>query len=190
MKKSPASQLRIIGGQWRSRKLCFSPEPGLRPTTDRIRETLFNWLGPFLYGSRCLDLFAGSGALGLEALSRGAGNCVFIDRSSSVCRQIKTNLELLECRQGQVVEADALSWIKQQSNAPKPFDLVFVDPPFHRDLAEPACNALESAGLITSGSIIYIETETEAQPDLPPYWTKHRQKQTGSLCYSLYRFEH
>ena len=121
------SQLRIIGGQWRGRKLAFTPEDGLRPTADRVRETLFNWLAADIHGARCLDLFAGSGALGLEALSRGAAHCDFVDHSSRACRQIETHLALLEAAdRGHCHPVGAEPFLRGAQQA---YDIVFLDPP-------------------------------------------------------------
>jgi len=187
MKNSHSSQLRIIGGQWRSRKLGFSAEPGLRPTADRIRETLFNWLAPVIYGKRCLDLFAGSGALGLEALSREARHCTFVDLSTRVCNQLEANLKMLNCQNARVVQADALEWIRNCGETD--FDLIFLDPPFHLNLIDPVCRSIQQYQLVKPGSYLYIETEREAKLDLTPNWQPYREKQTGNVSYSLFRFE-
>ena len=186
--KSPAqSQLRIIGGQWRGRKLGFPAEPGLRPTSDRIRETLFNWLAPIIYGKNCLDLFAGSGALGLEARSREAGFCCFIDQSAKVCKQLTANIELLKCNNARVEQANALEWIKRQPQ--ESYALVFLDPPFDLKLIEPLCQALETSQLIQPGGYVYIETARGDTLNLAGCWQPYRQKQTGNVSYSLYKFE-
>src|SRR5512134_933490 len=121
------NQLRIIGGRWRSRRLRFPPLPGLRPTPDRVRETLFNWLTPVIAGARCLDLFAGSGALGIEALSRGAAAVTFVERHPQAVRGLRANLAQLRAEGARVEQADALLWLRQ---APQPFTVVFLNPPF------------------------------------------------------------
>ena len=178
------SQLRIIGGQWRGRKLAFTPEPGLRPTTDRVRETLFNWLAPDIHGARCLDLFAGSGALGLEALSRGAAHCDFIDTSRAALRQIQSHLDSLgagdtgHCRPGSAPDFLA--------SATGPWDMVFIDPPFGAGLVEITCALLDRPGLLAPHALIYVETGKSEQPDFPGSWNLHREKQAGDVCYRLF----
>ncbi len=179
------SQLRIIGGQWRGRKLAFTPEEGLRPTADRVRETLFNWLAADIHGARCLDLFAGSGALGLEALSRGAAFCDFVESSSRACRQIQSHLALLDATErGHCSTTGAELFLR---NAQQPYDIVFLDPPFGRDLLAPACAGLVTGGLLASGALVYIETgNSEALPDLPANWVQHRDKRAGAVSYRLF----
>lgn len=179
-------QLRIIGGQWRGRKLNFTPEEGLRPTSDRIRETLFNWLAPSLHGARCADLFAGSGALGLEALSRGAAHCDFVDTSNSTLQQIKQHLatlcaeQLANCHQG-----SAQQFLE---NTRESYEIVFVDPPFSRQLVSPACAALAQQGLVQQESLVYVETgAAEPVPLVPNNWELHREKTAGGVAYRLYR---
>ena len=130
----PPGRLRIVGGEWRGRRLPVLDQPGLRPTPDRVRETLFNWLAPLITGARCLDLFAGSGALGFEAASRGAGRVVMIEKSANVVRVLRENRLLLDARQVEVIHADAGPWLAGQA---EPFDLVFLDPPFCRGPAGP-----------------------------------------------------
>jgi 16S rRNA (guanine966-N2)-methyltransferase len=178
------SQLRIIGGQWRGRKLSFTPESGLRPTTDRVRETLFNWLAPDIRDARCADLFAGSGALGLEALSRGAAHCDFVDNSSGAVTQIGQHLAVLEATaRGQCHEGTALQFLQGGHDA---WDIVFIDPPFSLGLVEPACSALAQHGLVASGALVYVETAaTEAAPEIPG-WTLHRDKTAGGVAYRLF----
>ena len=137
------SQLRIIGGQWRGRKLRFDPAPGLRPTTDRIRETLFNWLAPEIHGARCADLFAGSGALGLEALSRGAALCDFVDTSPAALRQLQAHLEVLDALdRGHCHAGPAEQFLAAADSV---YDLVFIDPPFGESLVEPTCRQLSDS---------------------------------------------
>ena len=178
------SQLRIIGGQWRGRKLSFHATPGLRPTTDRIRETVFNWLAPFLQDARCADLFAGSGTLGLEALSRGAAHCDFVDTSASAVTSITAHLALLSARdRGQCARATASDFI---GKARMPYDIVFVDPPFDDDLANGILALLAELRQLQSGGLIYLETSSrKAAPELPPGWTVFRQKSSGGVSYQL-----
>ncbi len=150
------NQLRIIGGEWRSRRLRFADAPGLRPTPDRVRETLFNWLAPDLPGARCLDLFAGSGALGFEAASRGAAGVVLVERAAGVVRRLRENAALLDAgARLRVVQADALRFL---AGPPEPFDILFLDPPYGKDLIEPALRALER-GWLAPGAVLYLEAE-------------------------------
>ncbi|MEC5343417.1 16S rRNA (guanine(966)-N(2))-methyltransferase [Brenneria populi] len=181
---SAAGQIRIIGGQWRGRKLPVPNSPGLRPTTDRVRETLFNWLAPVIQQSRCLDCFAGSGALGLEALSRHAAHATLLERERSVAQQLTQNLALLRAENARVVNADALQWLAQ---AGEPFDVVFLDPPFRKDLLNNALSLLERQGWLAPDAWIYVETEVEnAQLVIPDGWQLHREKIAGQVAYRLY----
>ncbi|MEW6648231.1 MAG: 16S rRNA (guanine(966)-N(2))-methyltransferase RsmD [Pseudomonadota bacterium] len=176
------NQLRIIGGTWRSRRVSFPDVEGLRPSPDRVRETLFNWLAPIIAGSRCLDLYAGSGALGLEALSRGAAAVTFVDTDRRVVQQLEQNLKLLGARGASVVQGDALNFLQR---APQAFDVVFLDPPFRRNLL-PACLEQLAAGWLAEGARVYVESEAElGEPPLPPDWELLRSKQAGQVRYSL-----
>jgi len=176
------SQVRIIGGALRGRKLSFADLPGLRPTGDRIRETLFNWLQPLIAGARCLDLFAGSGALGIEAASRGAGEVVLVDNAPAVIRQLEKNRSAFNLDRLTVVKADALQFLDQ---TPTPFDLVFLDPPFHGDLLQPLCRRL-AKGWLADGARIYLEEDLSRPfPALPPDWKLLKEKTTGKVRYGL-----
>lgn len=178
-----SNTLRIIGGQWRGRKLRFPDGEGLRPTTDRVRETLFNWLQPVIAGARCLDLFSGSGALGLEALSRGAGEVVFVERNPRAVRALKENLALLQAEGTEVHQGDSLAYLRSEH---KPFDVIFLDPPFRQNLLAPALTLLAEGGLAAPGARIYIEMESEqGEPELPPGWELLRSKQAGQVAYHL-----
>jgi 16S rRNA (guanine966-N2)-methyltransferase len=188
--KSPVKQshLRIIGGLWRGRKLTFTPADGLRPTPDRVRETLFNWLAPSIRGARCLDLFAGSGALGLEALSRGAGYCDFVDTSAAAIRQIELHLQTLHggeracCHQG-----PALTFLQEDRAC---HDIVFIDPPFGKNLVDPICERLAGSGRVSAGGFIYIEMAAqERAPNVPSNWRLHREKAAGEVAYRLFEME-
>mgnify|MGYP001818646290 FL=1 len=183
--RATTSQLRIIGGQWRGRKLAFTPAEGLRPTTDRVRETLFNWLAPEIHGARCLDLFAGSGALGLEALSRGAAHCDFVDTSASALRDICAHLRALQAQDSaRCHQAEAVQFLQR---SPGPWDIVFIDPPFARELVAPVCQWLEAAGRLAPNALVYIETgRRESLPDFPPDWELHREKRAGDVSYRLF----
>ena len=159
---------------------------GVRPTPDRVRETLFNWVAAVLEGSRCLDLFAGSGALGLEALSRGAGKATFVDQSRALMRALRANLETLGASNGSVVEEDVLAYLRH-GNSGDAADLVFLDPPFRGGLVEPVCQQLAAGGWVKAGSRVYIEHESELpEPALPGHWSLARRKTAGQVCYSLY----
>jgi 16S rRNA (guanine966-N2)-methyltransferase len=178
------NQLRIIGGQWRGRKLRFPDAEGLRPTPDRVRETLFNWLTGELEGARCLDAFCGSGALGLEALSRGASHVDFVDNNRDVIEQIKDNLAVLRCNQGRAHQAQAVPWLERDHS---PFDVVFIDPPYHQDLIAPCIGALEDKRLLKARAWVYLEqARDEALPALPANWQLHREKTAGQVCYRLF----
>ncbi|HYQ39153.1 MAG TPA: 16S rRNA (guanine(966)-N(2))-methyltransferase RsmD [Pseudomonas sp.] len=179
-------QLRIIGGDWRSRRLSFPDAPGLRPTPDRVRETLFNWLAPYVAGARVLDPFAGSGALLLEALSRGAGRGLALELNPAAASALRGNLVLLRADHAEVRQTDALQHL--QSGAAEPFDLVFLDPPFHKALLAPACQLLEQRGWLAGDAWIY--TESESAPSslgLPGNWRLHREKHTGQVHYALWQ---
>ena len=173
--------LRIIGGDWRGRRLEFPSSPNLRPTGDRIRETLFNWLAAEISGSRCLDLFAGSGALGLEALSRGARHCTFLETSSAAIEGINAHLSLLNAAdRGRVINTNALSWRDD------PFDIVFVDPPFSENLAIDSLRHLINNQLLTDSALVYLEVASTASlEDLPPALSIIRDKQSGAVRYLL-----
>jgi 16S rRNA (guanine966-N2)-methyltransferase len=174
--------LRIIGGQWRSRKLDFEGAAGLRPTSDRIRETLFNWLSPTIHGARCLDLFAGSGALGLEALSRYAAHCDFVDTDRHSCQQIRQQLENLRCPHATVHSKEALAFLTKSAQS---YNIIFLDPPFHLDLLAPVINTLASHKL-KPHTQIYIETASdEALPALPSHWQIDKEKNAGQVIYRL-----
>jgi len=179
------NQLRIIGGQWRGRKLSFPDVDGLRPTGDRIRETLFNWLAPIMTESRCLDLFAGSGALGLEALSRGAATSVLVERDTLAAAQLRTNLALLQANPSQLVQADVLTWLAR-GNSGAPFNIVFIDPPFQLNLWQPVIDALEAGNWLTDDAAIYIESGRATPFSVPPHWHLHRDKQAGQVSYRLF----
>ncbi len=184
-KGGPSSgQLRIIGGQWRGRRLRFRSAEGLRPTTDRVRETLFNWLAADIPGARCLDLFAGSGALGLEALSRGAAHCDFVDTGSRALADIAGHLDALEAvGRGYCHCAPAQQFLAGHSG---PWDIVFLDPPFGAGLLEAAVELLDRDRLVP-GALAYIETaQREPLPPLPARWQLHRDKRAGEVRYRLF----
>ncbi|MEP4145724.1 MAG: 16S rRNA (guanine(966)-N(2))-methyltransferase RsmD [Halioglobus sp.] len=183
--RSGNNTLRIIGGLWRGRKLSFIPTEGLRPTTDRVRETLFNWLAADIQGAQCLDLFAGSGALGLESLSRGAAHCDFVDTSAAAIKQLRSHLQVLDVEGRGNCHADsALSFL---AKAKLRWDIVFVDPPFGQDLLAPACDLLARQKCLAPGAMVYIESGAKEQlPDLPANWEPHREKKAGGVSYRLF----
>ena len=180
----PRGTLRIIAGEWRSRVLDFDTTSGVRPTTDRVRETLFNWLQHATPGATCLDLFAGRGALGIEALSRGARELTFVERSHCLANMLRTRIDLLEAQdRGQIFQSDAQSYL-QTCN--KQFDIVFLDPPFSTDIIDNVCAALEQRQLLTNNAYIYIETSRSGEPPvLPSNWVVKRTKIAGQVSYQL-----
>jgi 16S rRNA (guanine966-N2)-methyltransferase len=183
IRRRSSNQLRIIGGAWRSRYIDFPAIDSLRPTPDRVRETLFNWLAPCIQGAHCLDLFAGSGALGLEALSRGAAEVVFVDQHPVVIRQLHENFTRLGIVNACTVQADTVSWLTGPS---RPFDVVFLDPPFGQDLIMPLCFALEERGWLASPAWVYLESEQSLTDlKLPTNWHISREKTAGRVTYRL-----
>lgn len=178
-------ELRIIGGSLRGRKWRFPEAPGLRPTPDRVRETLFNWLQMRVAGTRCLDLFAGSGALGLEALSRGAAQVTFCESHSGASLSLRETLERFGvASQAEVLERSAERALKDLQG---PFDLVFLDPPFDKGLLGPSAATLAQRGLLAPGALIYLETPArESLPSLPGGWRPHRDGRAGEVGYHLF----
>jgi 16S rRNA (guanine966-N2)-methyltransferase len=178
-------QLRLIGGDYRRRQLPVLDHPGLRPTPDRVRETLFNWLTAAVPGARVLDLFAGTGALGLEALSRGAQEAVFIEADARVARQLADNLETLKASErATLLTTQAQAFL---AGTAAPLSLVFLDPPFHQGLAAGCCKALEAGGWLAEEAWIYLETETSLAPAVPATWQLHREVRAGDSTGRLYR---
>lgn len=189
--KAKGGHIRIISGQWRGRKLPVLDAEGLRPTTDRNKETLFNWLMPYLNDAKCLDVFAGSGGLGLEALSRYALSCDFIELDQSASTQLKKNLALLSASSTQnanVHQGDALAILPTFSG--KSFDIMFVDPPFNKGLVEPTLSAIASNNLLSNDGVLYVEHESTLAPiTLPNHWQIIKEKRTSALCYYLIKAE-
>ena len=173
-------EVRLIGGQWKRSKLPVADRPGLRPTPDRVRETLFNWLGQDLTGWRVLDAFAGSGALGFEAASRGAASVVLLERDAALVRGLLDVKARLKADMMQVLPAEALAWMTRQ--APAAFELILLDPPFDAGLAGPAVQA--ALPLLVSGGWLYLEA---AQPleALPPGLREHRRLRAGAVSAQL-----
>ncbi|HEY1990962.1 MAG TPA: 16S rRNA (guanine(966)-N(2))-methyltransferase RsmD [Gammaproteobacteria bacterium] len=174
-------EFRIIAGQWRRRRLHFPALPGIRPSPDRVRETLFNWLRDRIEGAACIDLFAGSGALGLEALSRGAVSVIFVDKERPAAQAIQGHLDLLQAQGGTVVQADAFAWL---AGVPRPVDLVFLDPPFDADLVPEACTRL-AQGWLKPGAWVYVEHAAERAPALPPGWQVLKENRAGRVGFQL-----
>ena len=179
-----ARVLRIIGGSWRGRRLRFPAVALIRPTPDRVRETLFNWLGTRVVGARCLDLFAGSGALGLEALSRGAVHVTFVERETSAVRALEATLADWGARGAQVERGDALGFL---GGPARPFDIVFLDPPFDSGLLAAAAALLERNAWLAAPAYVYVECAArEGPPALPPGWLPLKAKRAGEVGYHLY----
>ena len=177
--------LRIIGGAWRGRRIHFPPVAAIRPTPDRVRETLFNWLQMDVAGSRCLDLYAGSGALGLEALSRGAGRVVFVEVDPGAARHLSQTLQDFQCDGGAVVTADVKRYL---AGPAEPFDIVFLDPPYADCALAHICGLIEQGGWLRPGGLAYLEDAAAAGPPvLPPGWTLLKSKRAGAVGYHLAR---
>ncbi len=182
---TPPAKVRIIGGQWKRTPLAVADLPGLRPTPDRVRETLFNWLGQDLTGWRCLDLYAGSGALGFEAASRGAARVVLVEREPRAADALRAVKARLGAAQVEVVQGDAFAWLARSGEQ---FDLVFLDPPF--DGAELARVMPRLAAVLAPGGALYVESATALSPDAPPLSAlpglqAHRANKAGHVHYHL-----
>lgn len=176
--------IRIIGGTWRGRRFRFAEVPDIRPTPDRVRETLFNWLASRIVGARCLDLFAGSGALGLEALSRGAECAVLVEQNSVAARSLTELIATLDAKGARVEREDALRFL---GRSPTPFDIVFLDPPFAAGLLTKAAELLERQGWLAPDALIYVESSArEPMPPLPASWQQLKAKQAGEVGYHLF----
>ncbi len=180
---------RIIGGRWRGRKIKFDDAEGLRPTTDRIRETLFNWLQPYIHQSRCLDVFAGSGVLGFEALSRGSSEVVFIENNKKTASGLNENICALDAKNTTVIQQDALVWLQsvhKNKQFRERFDLVFLDPPFHAELLTKSGALLNSSGCLAEDAIIYIEHNIDEDIAIPDNWVNLKEKKAGQVAYKLF----
>jgi 16S rRNA (guanine966-N2)-methyltransferase len=177
-------RIRIIGGSLRNSRLNVPDLLGLRPTAERVRETLFNWLAPVLEGARCLDLCAGSGALGIEALSRGAANVQFVERNTQAAQVLRDNLGRLKTSAGRVASVDAGIFLQ---GSPQPHDLVFLDPPFALSLWTALAQQLETGGWLAAQAWVYVESPRDGAPALPPNWQLHREGHAGEVRFALYR---
>ena len=183
-KKPRPGRLRIVAGKWRSRLLDVADLPGLRPTSERVRETLFNWLAPCIQGARCLDLYAGTGALGFEALSRGAAQVVFVESSRRAAKAIEKSVQILGASAAVTHHGDATDYVRNA--APAPFDIVFLDPPFAGDGLEELCRLIEDHGVLAAGARVYLEQD-RAKPEvvLPGRWQVLKNKTAGNVRYML-----
>jgi 16S rRNA (guanine966-N2)-methyltransferase len=184
---STRNRLRIIGGQWRSRVLQFADVPDIRPTPDRIRETLFNWLQFDITGARCLDLFAGSGALGFEAVSRGATLVTAFEQNRAAVQGIRANCVALDTHKVVLIEANAMDRL-QHDSAPAPYDIVFVDPPFASGFYEPCFQHLQERGWLAPAALVYVEAaQSLTSFTVPAGWTLQREKRAGDVYCGLFR---
>lgn len=179
--------MRIIGGRWRGRRIDFPDVAGLRPTPDRVRETLFNWLAPYISGARVLDLFAGSGALGFEALSRGAASVVAVDSHRRVAAALRAAAGQLDAAAFSMVAADAATFLAR--SAAGPFDLVFLDPPHASPDYERYCSLVSADGILAPRGMVYLEFARPGTPDFstPESWTLYRAARAGHLAYQLWQ---
>jgi len=184
MVRSNENSLRIIGGQWRGRKLAFPKIDAIRPTPSRVRETLFNWLAPMISGANCLDCFTGSGALGFEALSRGAASVTFCDNNPKIISTLKQHAALLESSNGVFVQTDTLSFLNRTTEQ---FNLIFLDPPFNSDLLAQCFEFLSKSDCLASEAMIYVEAHLKEElPSIPSDWLAHRNKKAGDVAYYLF----
>jgi len=181
MSAKPPGTVRIIAGRWRNSRLQVPDLDGLRPTAERVRETVFNWLQPRLSGARCLDLFAGTGALGLEAASRGAAEVLLIEHNPLLAQRLRATVERLQATQVRVIGADANAWLAHASGA---FDLVFVDPPFARNLWNQTLASL--APVLAGDARVYVEAGLAATITIPAGWSELREGRTREVRYALY----
>ena len=182
-----AQQLRIIGGDWRSRRIQFADAPGLRPTMDKVRETVFNWLQWDIEGKLILDCFAGSGALGYEALSRGAKEVTFLEFNANATRCIRESLESLNATNAQVHQTDAIAWLAQHPQLEQ-FDVIFLDPPFGRELLKPAVDILAEKAQV--GCLIYVEVEADADLScIPANWLETKRKDAKEFSFMVFEVE-
>ncbi len=183
-KRAMPERVRIVAGKWRGRWLPVCDEPELRPTPERIRETLFNWLAPRIEGARCLDLFAGTGVLGLEALSRGAAEAVFVERSVTAARSLRKSVAMLAADTAVVHVSDAFAWLRDSK--PQAMDVVFLDPPYALESLTELCRLLQANSWLAKGASIYMEQDRgDERPDLPDGYTVVRDKTAGNVRYSL-----
>ena len=184
--KSAQHTLRIIGGQWRGRKLAIPEVEGLRPTGDRIRETLFNWLQGDLVDAHCLDLYTGSGALGFEALSRGAAQVTLLEKNPRAAAQLRKHSTSLSAQHAEIIETDTLNWLANCPLEMNSIDIVFIDPPFQEDLWAQTIEALVASKILKDNSLIYIESDKHTDFQTPSHWQCYRDKKAGAIRYQLF----
>jgi 16S rRNA (guanine966-N2)-methyltransferase len=185
--RTKTNSIRIISGQWRGRRLPVLDIEGLRPSTDRVRETLFNWLMHEIPGARCLDLFAGTGALGLESLSRGAENTLFVETDRRVAKQLEKNLQTLSSvNTGEILAQNAINFLRQPAH--RQFDIVFLDPPFDSILLSQAMPLLVKNGWLAQGALVYVEQASKKDPEVAPEaWVVRKDGKAGYCRYTLYQ---
>ncbi|MFQ3176647.1 MAG: 16S rRNA (guanine966-N2)-methyltransferase [Psychromonas sp.] len=177
--------IRLISGKWRGKKLPVQDKAGLRPTTDRTKETLFNWLMQDIRDASCLDCFSGSGSLAFEALSRYAKNVTLLEKDNQAASQLRENLKTLKVDNATLIETDSINYLQQPAS--QKFDIVFIDPPFFNGLLQPCCNALEMNDYLAENALIYIEKETLSNDfSAPKNWQLLKEKSTSQVCYQLY----
>lgn len=176
-------RVRLIGGLWRSRRLSFPAREGLRPTPDRVRETVFNWLAPSLPGARCLDLFAGSGALGFEALSRGAAAAVLVEKDRVAQAILRQSAQQLRANKATVIAQDALEFLA--ATPASSFDIVFLDPPFGTELLAAALTLMLGRGILAPAGLVYLEAAADSGWGLPSNLRWHRQGSAGEVRFGL-----
>jgi 16S rRNA (guanine966-N2)-methyltransferase len=181
--QKPRQTVRIIAGHWRGRKISFHDyDNAIRPTPDRVRETLFNWLAPYIVDANCLDLYAGSGVLGLEALSRGAANVIAVEQQRKICQDILAVKELLHATLT-VVQADVAAWL---TNNGRPFDIIFLDPPYNQNVLPNCLQLLHNNHWVKNGSLIYYENNSAILADsLPQHWHVLKEDKAGQVYYYL-----
>lgn len=178
--------IRIISGQWRGKKLPVKDKQGLRPTTDRTKETLFNWLMHDIHNANCLDCFSGSGSLGFEALSRYAKCCTFLELDKQVVKQLQINIETLKVNNAEIIQGDSQRYLNKIAN--KQYNIVFIDPPFNQGLVQPCIEQLESNNYLANDCLIYIEVENELTDlSVPDHWNLLKEKKSGQVRYQLFR---
>ena len=185
-KKTQTGSIRIIAGKHRGRKLPVLMAEGLRPTTDRVKETVFNWLMPYIHKAHCLDCFAGAGSLGFEALSRGAEHVTLIELNKTAAKQLQANKVLLKVDNLTIKNSDALAFLSDEPN--KTFDMVFIDPPFRQNLVSKTTQLL-AQGWLSDQALIYLEMETEGEQVLPDNWQLLKEKIAGQVAYRLYQVQ-
>jgi len=183
-KKAISGSIRIIAGKHRGRKLPVLSAEGLRPTTDRVKETVFNWLMPYIHDANCLDCFAGAGSLGFEALSRGAAQVTLVELNKSAAKQLESNKQLLKANNLTIINDNVLNFL--QTSVSQPLDLIFIDPPFRQNLVSQTAEKIEN-GWLADNALIYVEMEVESNQQLPDTWQLIKEKVAGQVAYRLFQ---